>query len=492
MANRILLKRTSVANAAPLAADLAYGELAINYNTGALYFKNSSDNVQVIATVESATGPGGANTQIQFNDGGIFGGSSAFAFNKTTSLVSVTGNVSAQYYFGDGSYLTGLYGVVGTYFFANAASSVSPYQQAVFISNYTAGSIASTTTTVTTTPTLLKEFLTNVGFPNQTYIPVGVITVDYETQKTSGVSTYTTYAEIYKRTAAGAETLLLTTDVSSTSALNSLIQQTVSATNSTAIPLNLTDRIAIKIYGQILSGASASIAIRWDDATGAGFNLPSPPASITQFVPYTNATANVDLDGYGITANYVTTVGNVTAGNVYANSGTISANLLTGTLTTNAQPNITSVGTLTSLAASGNITGGNLASSGNISATGNVSATYYLGNGSQLSGIFATSLANGTSSVTIPEANGNVNLSVGSLANVVVATQGGASVVGNVDTDAVVANWYMGTKKVQSGYLYMEPNVNSVNFGQTVLDGSAYFIIPNSSTWHIVNLGGIA
>ena len=38
--------------------------------------------------------------------------------------------------------------------------------------------------------------------------------------------------------------------------------------------------------------------------------------------------------------------GNVIAGNIYANSGTIGASLLTGTLTTAAQPNVTSVGTL--------------------------------------------------------------------------------------------------------------------------------------------------
>jgi hypothetical protein len=40
---------------------------------------------------------------------------------------------------------------------------------------------------------------------------------------------------------------------------------------------------------------------------------------------------------------------------VYANSGTIGASLLTGTVTTAAQPNITSTGTLTALTVSGNI-----------------------------------------------------------------------------------------------------------------------------------------
>lgn len=62
--------------------------------------------------------------------------------------------------------------------------------------------------------------------------------------------------------------------------------------------------------------------------------------------------------------------GNITSGNVYANSGTIGASLLTGTLTTNAQPNVTSLGTLTSLSVTGNITSGNVyANSGTIGAS---------------------------------------------------------------------------------------------------------------------------
>jgi hypothetical protein len=64
--------------------------------------------------------------------------------------------------------------------------------------------------------------------------------------------------------------------------------------------------------------------------------------------------------------------GNVLAGNVYANSGTIGANLLTGTLTTAAQPNITSLGNLTSLIVTGNVDAGNLVTGGMVDATGNV------------------------------------------------------------------------------------------------------------------------
>lgn len=79
-----------------------------------------------------------------------------------------------------------------------------------------------------------------------------------------------------------------------------------------------------------------------------------------------NITSVGTLTSLGVT-------GNVTAGNVYANSGTIGASLLTGTLTTAAQPNVTSVGTLTSLTVTGNVAGGNLTTGGAVAATGNVS-----------------------------------------------------------------------------------------------------------------------
>lgn len=46
MANKVLLKKSSVAAKVPLAADLDYGELAINYTDGKLYFKNNSNQIQ--------------------------------------------------------------------------------------------------------------------------------------------------------------------------------------------------------------------------------------------------------------------------------------------------------------------------------------------------------------------------------------------------------------------------------------------------------------
>jgi hypothetical protein len=71
----------------------------------------------------------------------------------------------------------------------------------------------------------------------------------------------------------------------------------------------------------------------------------------------------------------------------------------------------------------GNITGSNVisANTGNFSA--NVTAAYFIGNGSQLTGVGnATAIVNGNSNVSIPSANGNITMSAVGNANILVVT----------------------------------------------------------------------
>ena len=124
-----------------------------------------------------------------------------------------------------------------------------------------------------------------------------------------------------------------------------------------------------------LTSVSSSGNITGSYILGNGSQLTGLPAT------YSNVDVTSLLASFG--SNSISTSGNITAGYVVGNgsllssltganiTGTVanatyavSANNSTysGTVTTNAQPNITSVGTLTSLSSSGNITGGNLVS----------------------------------------------------------------------------------------------------------------------------------
>jgi hypothetical protein len=87
------------------------------------------------------------------------------------------------------------------------------------------------------------------------------------------------------------------------------------------------------------------------------------------------ATSNVTgalkvAGGIGVKGNIFST-GNVTALNASLGNLVI-ANYVTGTLTTNAQPNITSVGQLTSLTITGDLTGNNATLSGNLVVNGSL------------------------------------------------------------------------------------------------------------------------
>ena len=145
------------------------------------------------------------------------------------------------------------------------------------------------------------------------------------------------------------------------------------------------------------------------------------------------ATANV-TGGNLNTAGLASVTGNVTGGNI--NTGglvTATGNVRGGNVISAAA--ISGV----SIVASGNVDSGNLRSSGLVSVTGNISSaanvagTYFLGNGSQLTGlslgVSVTKFVNGTTEGNVGVTNGNINFNVGGVSNVVV-----------IDTSTVYAN----------------------------------------------------
>jgi len=166
------------------------------------------------------------------------------------------------------------------YMFSKTNSDISGYESMPVLSDYSSSSVGTVTQTVTTSPTLMEEFSTNPGQPNVTVLPIGVYTIHYDAQKASGSNTYFSYAEIYKRTSGGSETLISTSDLSPSSAVNTNQSITVTAVTSSVTSLNLTDRLVVKIYFQMATGSS-SIDLKYDDATGARLQLPSSPLGYT-------------------------------------------------------------------------------------------------------------------------------------------------------------------------------------------------------------------
>jgi hypothetical protein len=63
MPAQLIIKRTSVAGRKPLANQLAFGELALNYTDGLLFYKDANSIVQTVGGLGATgvQGPSGAN-----------------------------------------------------------------------------------------------------------------------------------------------------------------------------------------------------------------------------------------------------------------------------------------------------------------------------------------------------------------------------------------------------------------------------------------------
>ena len=127
----------------------------------------------------------------------------------------------------------------------------------------------------------------------------------------------------------------------------------------------------------------------------------------------------------------------LTTPNIGAATGTSLS--VTGTVT--AASTVGGIITGSSASTSGNITGGNINTGGTVSATGNITGNYYFGNGSQLTGVSASTsgfpVIAGTSNIAAAT-NGNVAVTVGGISNVLtvtttgIVTSGTSSVSGNI------------------------------------------------------------
>ncbi len=273
--------------------------------------------------------------------------------------------------------------------------------------------------------------------------------------------------------------------------LGSLENLTVSGETTAGNITSLGDVTAVSFYGNgynliSINGANVSEVANANYATYSGQANNSNTSVTVTASSQPNITSLGSLDNLQVVGDVI--AGNVTGANsVIANyfigsgqyltdinganveSEVANANYATYsgqannsntavTVTSNSQPNITSLGTLSSLNVSGNI------SASNISVSNNVSAEYFVGNGAFLTGVITgidDTIANGNSNISVFETS--VSLSANGTTDVVIIRDFETNVLGNLNvqysitSDTVTANLLTGTLTTGS-----QPNITSV------------------------------
>lgn len=290
--------------------------------------------------------------------------------------------------------------------------------------------------------------------------------------------------------------------------------------NSVADPVQAQDA-ATKNYvdgaytaGNGVSVTSGVISVKTDGVTtsinagnvvvpaGATFTTPNIGAATgTSLTTSGNVTAGVlktanisiDLDSIDATANLDITASTGKTIAIYNGNGS-SIDVLTTGITletvsglttytwTFANTGNTTLPTGGSLTSTGNISAANLIASSNVSATGNVSGTYFLGNGSLLTGIVTSvsNLSNGNSNVAINSSGGNVQISVNGIANSMVIAPDRVDIIG-----AVNINGPMATAKTITANSAVADNMNAILISPVTINSGVSVTVPTTSTLYI-------
>lgn len=506
--------------------------------TGTYLFGNGSQLTGLGATYSNATvssylasGLNSANiiTTANVTGGNLtttgLGGSITGANLITANTVSVSGNITAADFYGNGSGLTGITVAAGTQII-NGTSNVS-----VALNGNTTIGVAN---------------VTQAQISSQGISAVGNITGSYflgNGSQLTGLATVTAAnSAVFLRDASNAAAYVTVDDSfkyvlvpgggaisysgdgvdpntfgsidivnPQTNLANAYIAMTwLNTANFAANPINvvLTNGGGTLIGYDVGGGTSQTLNVNasgvlTNTTISAAGNITAPyfignGSQLTDIVS-TYGNANVAANLAVFANNPISTTGNITAGyfigngsllssitgaNVTGTVGNATTATTAGTVTTAAQGNITSLGTLTSLSVTGNVAGGNISTAGLITATGNVTA----GNLTGVSGSVATGIVNYKDYVaTITYASTiTPDIALGSIQQVTLTgnvtmnafggtPQAGQSMVIKFVQDGTGSRLLSSTMKWAGGAKTLSTAANAVDIASVFYDGTTYW-----------------
>lgn len=400
--------------------------------------------------------PGGANTQVQFNDAGVFNGNAGFTYTKSNNTLTI-GNVVANYITAT---LNANANIVYANYLYGDASNVTNVSSALTAQTVTNAAQPNITSLGTLTSLNITGNITNANWINAVYfagnghnlfgLPAANIT------GTVANANFASYA--------GNITVASQPNITSLGNLTSL-----TVVGNTTLGNNVTaNYFTGNLYGLANLARNVTLAAQ-PNITSVGTLTTLTVAGNTN-LGVTN-TSNLFANNFTVQTSF-TTLGDVVAGNVYANTGNLRGNLIIGTLTTGLQPNITSVGVLTNLTVAGNISAAN-ANLGNIVVANFVTGT--LTTNSQPNINFVGNLGWLNVQTGILGSNGNITFNGSILGN---GSYSNISITGNLDA----GNYVQAERLIGSISTASQPNITSVG------NLTSLTVVGNSNLGNVSNI----
>ena len=195
-----------------------------------------------------------------------------------------------------------------------------------------------TSTTVayplTATTQTVQNWISPVGDPNVSVIPGGAYIVDLFAWRSSGTAAITLKVQVWEVSSTGADIAQIGETNSTPSIAASKTQYNLTFTTGTYTMTNTSSRLLMRVVATTAGTPTLSLAMGASDQMD--LTTPGATVSVSNFVPYTGATANVNLGAFNASTTQFTASGlSWLTGFLSSASSTIGNNLQKGGLTIN-------------------------------------------------------------------------------------------------------------------------------------------------------------
>jgi hypothetical protein len=407
----------------------------------------------------------------------------------TTGNITSSGNISGNYFIGNGSQLTG---VISSYGNSNVAAYLPNYT-----GNISAGNIAvaqnMTVAGDLTAGTIQGTFVGNIS--GNLVVPGSNTWVIYNNAGSAGAESsfrYDSAIDTVIVTGTANIVAINSTDITATGNITGNLT-TAAQPNITSVGTLGSLNVTGNITGGNVSGAGAGLsALTGANVTGtvanasyattAGTVTTAAQPNITSVGTLTSITSSGNITGVYILGN-ASGLTSLTGANVTGTVANASYATTAGTVTTAAQPNITSLGSLTSITSSGNVTGANVNATGNVTGGNVISTDFMKALTIQATGNLTGGNANIVNSVNA--VNGNFTNVAATLTT---AAQPYITSVGNLVNLSVTGNVSVGDT------LSSLPQTKASNAtgttGQICWDSNYIYVCTATDTWKRASLIG--
>ena len=401
--------------------------------------------------------PTGPNNSLQYNSAGTLGGAANLTFNPGTSILSVIGNVHAGYFVGDA---TRLFNIPG----ANIIGEI-PYAAA--------SNTANTATTALTVTTASQPNITSLGTLTSVTASgnvqggniktVGLVSATGSVLSSNNISAA---GNVVGANGIFSGTMLVTSFITGGNFnTGGYVYAVGNVTGSNVCATSLISS-AGNVVGSYLIGDGSQIT-NLPAGNYSNANVTSLLANLGSNV--ISATGNI-TGGNLKTTGLISATGDITAGNVNAGASIVATSHTGATFSATGSITGGNINTGGIVTATGNVTGGNLRTVGQVSATGNITGSFFIGNGSLLTGISASGYSN-ANVVTLLAAYGSNaisttgNVTAGNFVGNVVGGGAGTPTISsttNLDLSAVSA------VRVIGGGTFRLPGLTTAQIANTI------------------------